>query len=294
MHPSLTVYNRSVFNFISSGWEIETLASDCIFTEGPLWNAEGFYLFSDIPANVIYKIDTSGNKQVYLSNSGTDNRDDPDLKTDQAGSNALAYDAAGALLICRHGSHGIGKYKGEVIEPFIENYHGKPMNSPNDLILHSNGKIFFSDPPYGLKDSKLNPEKFQPVAGVYCWNNGEMKLICDRYQYPNGVCLSPDEKLLYICSNKPFENFICVYHAESHKFIEVVAKENSDGMECDPSGNIYLCNRDGLIILDCHGQRLALIQLPTIPSNICLGGKELKDVFITGREQVYLIRGLLK
>jgi gluconolactonase len=294
MHPSLRVYNSSVFEFVSRDWEIETLASDCRFTEGPVWSSDGFYLFSDITANVIYKIDAAGRKQVYLSSSGTDNPHDPDLKPDQVGSNALAYDAAGDLLICRHGSHQIGKFRGAGIEPFIDKYGTHPLNSPNDLILHSTGKIFFSDPPYGLKDSKLNPEKFQPVGGVYCWNTGAMELICDRYQYPNGVCLSPDEKLLYICSNKPFENFISVYDATSHRFLEVLARENSDGIECDPQGNIYLCSRDGLIILDSHGHRLALIELSAIPANICWGGNMKKDAFITAREKVFLIRNLLK
>ncbi len=291
MNSSLKVYNKSVFDFINKDFEIETLSNDCQFTEGPIWNREGFYLFSDITANCIYKIWENGGKAVFLRTSGTINTHDPDLKWDQAGSNGLAY-LDGDLFICQHGSHAIAKYDGSKLNPFISSYAGKPLNSPNDIIVASEGSIYFSDPPYGLKDGKLNPEKFQPLAGVYCWKNGMLKLICDRYQYPNGVCLSNDQKVLYICSNKPFEKFISAYDTSSHQFIKIFAEENGDGIEVDKNDNIYLCNREGIIILGRDGQRLALIELPSIPANICWGGRGMNDLFITARENIFLIRNL--
>lgn len=294
MHPSLTIYDPSVTDCIEVDFEIQTLSDDCVFTEGPVWNREGFYLFSDIPANCIYRITADGGKDIFLHGSGTRNPNDPDLKPDQAGSNALAYDRDGGLLICRHGSHDIARYADEKPKPFVSLYRGKPLNSPNDLVLHSDGRLFFSDPPYGLKEGKLNAAKFQPCAGVYCFQDGNMELICDRYQYPNGVCLSPDEKRLYICSNKPFESFISVYDTDRLKFMNVLAEENSDGIKCDRKGNVYLCNKSGIILLDPRGKRIALIQLPTIPANICWGGEEGNDLFITARENVFLIKGLQK
>ena len=293
MNPSITVYNNAVFDFIHKDFSIESLASDCLFTEGPVWNSEGFYLFSDTTANVIYKIAPGSAKQIYLSNSGTVTIDDPDLKPDQAGSNALAYDSEANLLVCQHGNHCIARYDGKTLQPFIASYNNKPFNSPNDLILHSDGRIYFSDPPYGLKEGNLNPSKFQPLAGVYCQKES-LQLICDTYQYPNGVCLSPDEKLLYICSNKPFEKFISVYETATNAFVKIFAEENSDGIKCDRSGNVYLSNKDGVIILDKNGQRLALIALPTVPANICWGGNSGNDLFITARENVFLIRDLQK
>jgi gluconolactonase len=292
MHPSLKVYDNKVYNFINKNFEIETLASDCLFTEGPTWNAEGFYLFSDIPANCIYKIEEGKGKEVFIQNSGTNNPGDPDLKPDQTGSNALAYHRDGDLLVCQHGSHAISKYDGNALKPFITSYSGRPFNSPNDLVLHGNGSIYFSDPPYGLRDGKLNPEKFQPVAAVYCFKDGELDLINDRYQYPNGVCLSPDESILYICSNKPFEKFISCHDTATNRFLHIFAEENSDGIKCDRKENVYLCNKDGIIILNEKGERLALIQLPTVPANICWGGKGLNDLFVTARERVFVIRNL--
>lgn len=290
MHPSIKVYKDSVFNFINRDFDIITLADDCLFTEGPVWKKDGFYLFSDIPANCIYKISEGRKKEIYLSNSGTNYPDDPDLKADQIGSNALAYDHENKLLICQHGGHGIAKYDGKNLQPFIHSYNSKPFNSPNDFILHEDGRLYFSDPPYGLKDGKLNPEKFQPLAGVYCYRNGDLQLICEKYQYPNGVCLSTDQNILYICSNKPFEKFISVYDTSSSQFLKVFAEENSDGIEVDRYDNIYLCNKDGIIILDQNGERLALIELPTVPANICWGGTEMTDLFITARENIFLIR----
>ena len=119
-------------------------------------------------------------------------------------------------------------------------------------------------------------------------------MICDKYQYPNGVCITPSGDELYICSNKPFENFISVYDIKTLQFKRILAKENSDGIKCDPLGNVYLCNKDGIIILNNDGQRLALIGFSSIPANICWGGENRKDLFITARQNVFLIKNLLR
>ena len=287
----ITIYGPAISNYINTAATLLTLATDCEFTEGPVWN-DGYYLFSDTTANVIYKITERSKKEVFLSNAGTNNINDEDLKPGQAGSNALAYDANQELLICQHGSHAIAKFDGQTLRPFLSHFKGKPFNSPNDMILHSNGSLYFSDPPYGLKDGQLHPEKYQPLAGVYCLKEGALKLICDKYQYPNGVCLSPDEKLLYICSNKPFEKRISIYETETNSFLKVFAEETSDGIECDAHGNVYLCNKEGIIILDTDGSRLAVIELPTIPANICWGGAAGNDLFVTARENIFLLKNL--
>lgn len=293
-HPSLHVYQPALHDFIHADFEIETLDSQCLFTEGPIWHPDGFYLFSDITGNCVYRIAPGEPRQVYIAQSGTAHPDDPDLKPDQAGSNGLAFDGQGNLLVCQHGGHGIAVWKNGRLQPFLSAFEGKPFNSPNDIIVHENGTIWFSDPPYGLKDGKPNPERYQSLAAVYCWKEGSLTRICERYQYPNGVCLSPDGATLYICSNKPFEKFISTYDTTSNRFLSVFAEENSDGIETDPHGNVYLSNRDGLLILDRQGRRLGLIALPTIPANHCWGGPEGRDLFITARQNVFLIRNLRK
>jgi len=295
MTPPLIIYDEVIFQFISKDFSVENLDDTCQFTEGPTWNKEGFYLFSDIPANCVYKIVPGKSKEKYIDQSGTNNISDEDLKPDQIGSNGLAYGPQSSnLFVCRHGSHMIAEWNGKELLPLVTQYQNKPLNSPNDLVVDQKGRIFFSDPPYGLKDGKPNPDKFQSLAGAYCFDHGEIKLICDKYQYPNGVCITPDGKELYICSNKPFENFISVYDLETLSFKRILAEENSDGIKCDAHGNVYLCNKDGIIILNAEGKRMALIQLSTIPANCCWGGQNGKDLFITARQNIFLIRNLLR
>lgn len=294
MHAAIRIFDDVILNVLHTDFEMETLCNDCRFTEGPVWNSEGYYLFSDITANTIYKLVPGQEKEVYIPNSGTESLLDPDLKEDQAGSNGLAYDNKGDLLVCRHGSHMVAEAKGEKLEPLVATFRDKPFNSPNDIIVDEKGRVFFSDPPYGLKDGKLNPEKFQPLGGVYCFADGESTLICDKYQYPNGVCITPDGKQLYICSNKPFEKFISVYELETLTFRNVLAEENSDGIKCDPRGNVYLSNKEGILILNEGGKRMALISFSTVPANHCFGGEGKKDLLVTARENVFRIKNLLR
>ncbi len=294
MHPSLTIYRNEAQNIIRTDFDIRLLADDCLFTEGPVWNKEGYYLFSDIPANCIYKINEEGNKTVFIENSGTDDPHDDDINQQQPGSNGLAYGNNGELLICRHGSHSLAAYEGNEMKILADTYGGKLLNSPNDLIVHSNGSIYFSDPPYGLKDGRLNPARFQDRAAVYCYQDGKLSVVSEKYQYPNGVCLSPDQKQLYICSSKAFEKFILLYDVDTHNLIRVFAEENSDGIEIDDHGNIFLCSKEGIIILNSKGERTALIRLPFIPANACWGGSTGKDFFITARSSIFLVKDLLK
>lgn len=294
MHPSIQIFDEAIRQFIHVDVHIETLVNDCLFTEGPVWNQEGYYLFSDIPANTIYKLVPGKRKETFVINSGTDKRDDEYLNPEQIGSNGLAYDKTGMLLVCRHGSHMIASYNEQTLQSFITHFQNRPFNSPNDIVVDIRGRIFFSDPPYGLKEGKLNPENFQPLAGVYCYDNGKIKLICEKYDYPNGVCITPDGKQLYICSNKPHEKFISVYDLETLQFQTILAEENSDGIKCDPYENVYLSNKAGIIILNKEGVRQALIQFPTIPANHCFGGREGKDLLITARENVFRIPNFLR
>jgi gluconolactonase len=292
MHQ-LTIYQEELKNYINIDFEVELLDSTCGFSEGPVWNKEGYYLFSDIPANVINKIVPGQAKEIYLSKTGCSNEAEAELPR-MMGSNGLAHDTNGNLLICQHGNHAIAEYDGSALQPIITSYKNKKLNSPNDIIANKQGAIFFSDPPYGLSDQKLNPEKYQPVAGFYCWRNGELNLFCDKYQYPNGICISPDGEFLYTCSNKPFEAFVLEFYSKDLSQRRVVCKENSDGIKCDSSGNLYLCNKDGIIIVDNKGKRMGLISLPTQPANCCWGGDGLKDLFVCARENIFLIRNLQK
>jgi len=293
IHPSLAVYNTALTDFINTDYEIELLDDSCAFSEGPVWNREGYYLFSDIPLNTIYKISFNQPKQKYITASGYTGLDTSFL-AEQIGSNGLAYDDKGHLLACQHGNGAVAKFDGKELRPFITSYKGRRFNSPNDIVVHEDGTIFFTDPPYGLKDQKLAPHAFQPVAGLYAWRDGELKLIEDGLNYPNGVCLSPDQRILYCCSTKPHEKTVLTYDTSTLKFIGVMAQENSDGIKCDPFGNLYLCSSEGILILNNEGERLGKIELSTVPANACWGGPDGADLLVTARQNIFLLRGLLK
>lgn len=292
-HPLLSILDPAINEYIHTNFDIDLLDGGCHFTEGPVWNGEGFYLFSDIPENVVYKLVPGSKKEVYISPSGCTHNNREDLH-EQIGSNGLAYDVGGHLLLCQHGNHAVAQDNGEMVVPFLTGYAGRPFNSPNDIVASRQGKIFFSDPPYGLKGQVLNPEKYQPLAGVYCWYDAEVLLLTDRYQYPNGVCLSPDHKTLYTSSSKPFENVILEFDTESLQLRRELCRENSDGIKCDRHGNLYLAAKEGIVILNREGERLGVITLDTIPANLCWGGDQGNDLFVTARQNIYLIRNLQK
>ena len=291
--PFVTHYNPKAQDVINTDIKIEKWFSGCAFSEGPVWNKKGFYLFSDIPKNVIYKIEGPGEPTVYLEKSGLTVPSDRELH-EQVGSNGLAYDGDGALIICQHGNGAVARYNGEDVEFILSGYGSKPFNSPNDVVVHPDGTVFFSDPPYGLKDQVLQSENAQPLAGVYAWRNGQTHLITDRYQYPNGVCLSPDGASLYTCSTKPTEKVVLEWDTTTFELKREVTAENSDGIKCDKAGNLYLCTKEGIVILSPAGERLAKIELETVPANCCWGGKEGNDLFITARENIFVIRDLQK
>ncbi len=189
-NPSLTLYDERLSALINPGFNLENWVDDCHFTEGPVWNENGFYLFSDIPQNHVYQIYPGKKKEVFINNSGYDDNKTADL-SEQVGSNGLAYDSKANLFICQHGNGAIMQYADGVMKPLTTEFKGKRFNSPNDIVIHPNGTVFFTDPPYGLKDQQLQPENAQPAAGVYCWRKGELNLLSDQYKYPNGVWLSP-------------------------------------------------------------------------------------------------------
>ena len=289
----LTAYKEELYQYVHRDFELELLDDGCGFSEGPVWNKDGYYLFSDIPANNISKIVPGQTKDVFLNGSGCSNPEAAELPF-MMGSNGLAYDNDDKLLICQHGNHAVALYDGLSAKPIITAFQDRPLNSPNDIVVHKNSAVFFSDPPYGLKDQKINVEKYQPLAGFYCSRDNELELFCDQYQYPNGVCLSPGQEFLYTCSNKPFEKFVLEFDAATLQLKRKVCEENSDGIKCDRFGNLYLCTKEGIVIVNKQGERLGLIQLPTVPANCCWGGSDFKDLFVCARENIFLIRNLQK
>jgi gluconolactonase len=279
-----------------SNLEIKQLVSGFQFVEGPVWHPEHHLLFSDIPANKIWQLSPQNETIVFLDKSGCTHDNTGDLH-EQIGSNGLAFDTAGNLLICQHGNHAIAKLdrKG-MVAPLITEYNGSPLNSPNDIVVHSNGTIYFTDPPYGLKDQVLNPAVYQPVAGIYRYMDGELLLLRDHLNYPNGVAFSPEEEYLYVTTNNPDEAGLWRYRLSSSGTIvheKLLLEQNADGLTTDAQGDLWLCTDDGIMIVSAEGRRLGLIPLPESPANIAWAGPDRDSVFVTARSSVYQISGII-
>ena len=275
---------------------IQKIASGFEFTEGPFWHPEGYLLFSDTPANRIYKY-SSGKIEVFLENSGMV-LSDRSLLSDQIGSNGIAIDLQENIVFCQHGNHAIAAMdRYGHISILANGYEGKPFNSPNDLVVRSDGSIFFTDPPYGLKGQELNTSAFQPHAGLYMIQDGTVKLLSIHLRYPNGVCFSGDGHRLFVSSNHPDEPELWQYRFSRDGQLldkEIFIHRNADGIKCDIHDNLYLATNEGVAIISSAGELIALISLGETPTNLCWGGKEQNVLYVTARSSVYSIENLWK
>jgi gluconolactonase len=286
----VTIYDMNAP--VLSNLEVLQLATGFKFTEGPVWHPDGFLLFSDIPANKIYQLYPHGELSIFLDNSGCNNCD-TSLLSDMIGSNGLAIDHHQHLIICQHGNHGIaGLDKDKKMYVLTDRFDTRPFNSPNDLVISADDSIYFTDPPYGLKEQVLHPHLFQSGAGLYRYHDGETRLLNTDLRYPNGVCFSPGEEFLYVGSNHPDEPIIWKYTlkngAINHQ--SFLIEHNADGIETDDKGRVFLATDDGILIVSPAGKRLALISLPESPSNLAWGKEKYKELYITARSSVYSIK----
>lgn len=186
--------------------KVETVAEGFQFTEGPLWvEKEKMLLFSDVPANTIYKWTEAKGKEVYIKPSGYTA---PETRGGFMGSNGLALSSDGKLLICQHGDRRIARMDAPLNAPkasFVTvagEYNGKKINSPNDLIVMANGDIYFTDPAYGFERGASDPKKETSFQGVYRVDKaGKVSLLVDSIEAPNGIALMPDKKTMIISNS---------------------------------------------------------------------------------------------
>ena len=184
---------------------IQQLAEGFIWAEGPVWVRDGGYLlFSDVPGNVMYRWSEADGVSEFLNPSGYDGP--PTDAFAEPGSNGMALDAAGDLLVCDHGNRALAKVDLKTRNKMIllDRYQGERFNSPNDLAVARSGAIYFTDPTYGLKGRNASPLRELDVNGVYLWTpGGALELIDADLTFPNGIALSPDERRLYVSVSDP-------------------------------------------------------------------------------------------
>jgi gluconolactonase len=259
--------------------EIVEVAAGLEFTEGPAWHPDGYLVFSDIPASTIYNIGQHG-LEVFRRPSGN--------------SNGLAFDPQGRLVACEHGNRRVSITQPDgTVAPLATHYEGKRLNSPNDVVVRSDGAVYFTDPPYGV-EAGLRELDFQ---GVFCVRaEGTLTLAVGDFVKPNGLCFSPDESLLYIADTelhqvRVFDVAADGTLANGRVFFQVSAPTQlrPDGMKVDAGGNLYVAGFDGVWVIAPDGRHVETWPLPIRPSNLAFGD-DGHSLYITARPVVYRVR----
>lgn len=279
---------------------LEKVAGGFVFTEGPVWSQKGGYLlFSSPNTNVIYRWSPVGKLEVFRSKSGYTGADIG--RYTQPGSNGLTFSPDGLLTLCQHGNRRVIRVNphGDTTV-MADQYQGKRLNSPNDLVYRSDGTLYFTDPPFGLPGVFDDPDKELPFSGVFYVKDGTVNLVTDALSGPNGLAFSPDEKYLYVGDWDMQHKAVMRYPVnpdgsvgEGELFYDMTAAEGADaidGVKVDTAGNLYICGPGGLWIVSPEAKHLGLLKLPEDPHNIAWGEADGRTLYITALTSVYRIR----
>lgn len=256
---------------------VRELASGLKFTEGAVWNKGGFWLFSDLGTNTLWKLAPSGQTEIIRRPSGN--------------SNGNAYDLQNRLVACEHGSRRVSrKMPNGEFETLADNFEGKKLNSPNDLAIKSDGSVYFSDPTYGVR-AEQSELGFRGLFRIS--PDGKLELLDKDFEQPNGLAFSPDEKKLYVGDSQGKK--IWIYDVDSKGAIsnktlfDSVTGGDPDGMKTDANGNLYVTTGQGVRVYARLGGFLGLIPTPKPAANLAFGGSNGKTLLICARGSVYSV-----
>jgi len=289
LHPSFDKYKIG-------NAAIEKLYTGARWAEGPAWNEQGnFLLWSDIPNNRQFRrIEEDGHVSIYREPSGY--------------SNGNTFDFEGRQLSCQHASRRVVRYEHDgSVTVIADKWQGKPLNSPNDIVVHPDGGIWFSDPTYGILGNyegfQAMPELKQAVYRVDP-KDRSMELISNEFGQPNGLCFSPDYKKLYIADTGDAKD-IHVFDIDGKRLrngkrFTTMEWKNigwglGDGMRADVDGNVWVgagwvgAGYDGVHIFNPEGQRIGVIRLPEICANVCFGGPKRNRLYMAASQSLYAV-----
>ena len=281
MATQFEILDDSFNAILTADSELRAIADGFTFTEGPAWwGARACLLFSDIPADTIHRWTEDEGHSVFRRPSR------------QANGNTI--DLAGNLVTCEHGSRTVTRTSpdGEV-ETIASTYDGKRLNSPNDVVVKSDGTIWFTDPPYGIK-----PEARQQAANyVFRLDPGasEPVIVADDFSRPNGLCFSPDERLLYIADSDTEIHHVRRFEVQGDNALAggqvfaVVEPGVPDGMRVDAEGRLYSSAADGVQVFSADGRLLGKIHTPQTAANCTFGGPDGRTLFITATSGVWAV-----
>jgi gluconolactonase len=261
----------------------ERIATGFQFTEGPVWMPDGTLLFSDIPASRIYKWTPDGDGQVEVWREPSGN------------SNGLTVDRQGRLVACEHGTRRVSRTEADgTVVTLADRYGGGRLNSPNDVIVKSDGTVYFTDPPYGIEPR----EREQPCNGLYrIPPGGTVELLADDFDRPNGLAFSPDESILYV-DDSPRRHVRAfdvrpdgtLTNSRLCADMDHPQPGSPDGMKIDAEGNLYVAGATGIWVFEPDGTHLGVVVTPERPANCAWGDPDRKTLYVTARTSLYRIR----
>ena len=264
---------------------IEKIAEGFQWSEGPVWRKSGGYLlFSDIPSNTIYKWKEGEGISVFLRPAGYTG---PTPFGRELGSNGLTFDANDKLVMADHGNRQVARLNDSLFTKttLADRWEGKRFNSPNDLVYHPNGDLYFTDPPYGLDGNVDSKAKELPYNGVYRLKpNGELTLLTRDLTFPNGIGISPDLKTLYVAVSDAKKPVWMAYDllpdgtiARGRVFFDPAALVaqgrigSPDGMKVDRNGNLFATGPGGVLVFSPAGKHLGTIMTGERTANVAFG-----------------------
>jgi gluconolactonase len=295
-------YDNALDKLIAPDAKIEVLSSGYIWTEGPVWVKNGNYLlFSDVPANTVFKWKEKEGISTFLKPSGYTGTG---IYSNEPGSNGLTINQKGELVSCEHGDRRVSvmPLSGGGKRTLADNFQGKRFNSPNDVVQHSSGAYYFTDPPYGLPKQEKDGSREINEFGVYrVGMDGKVTQVVSDLSRPNGLAFSPDEKILYVAQSDPDKAFIMAYLVQTDGSLSngkvffdatPMAKEGKlrglpDGLRVDKQGNIFSTGPGGVMVISSEGKLLGIINTGEATAN-CTWGDDGSTLYITA--DMYLCR----
>jgi gluconolactonase len=266
---------------------LQRLYTGTLWAEGAAWNGVGRYMvWSDIPNNRQMRwIEDDARVTEFRNPSGN--------------SNGNTFDFQGRQLSAEHGGRRVVRYEPDgKITVIADNYNGKKLNSPNDLVVHPDGSIWFTDPSFGIRGAyEGNPAPSETKEAVYRVDGqtGRIEMLTDEVGQPNGLCFSPDYKLLYLCDAGETKVFDIdgARIRNGRTFSKITLPDGSrsapDGIRCDALGNVWGGANPGVTVVAPNGELIGMIRLPETCANLCFGGTKRNRLFMSASQSLYSV-----